>query len=119
MMIRINKPGFTLAALLAVCSLYLPQRANAQSPEHPLPLEIYPNPGHYSVMVTLQTHVFTPRNLSLKVYNKAGKLVSVNEKKLTPPYTWALFLDQLPAGEYKVVIIFDSLWATGSFVKVN
>ena len=116
-MIHFDKPHLIVAALLAVCSLYLPQRANAQK-DRPVALDIYPNPGHHTVMVTLPWQPYTLRSVSIKVHDKAGKLVSVNEKLLYQ-WTWALFIDQLPVGEYYVVVTFETLPAFGSFVKVN
>lgn len=59
MMIQINKPRLTIAALLAVCCLYLPQRVAAQSSlQIPTPIKYILDvrdlaPGLYYVRMTV------------------------------------------------------------------
>ena len=113
MMIQINKPRLTIAALLAVCCLYLPQRVAAQSS-----LQISPNPASISVVIIMPGQ-FLHDSGSLILFNDAGKRIPARISKASTPIKYILDVRDLAPGLYYVRMTVGRVSGLGSFVKIN
>lgn len=116
MMIRLNKSQLTLAVLLAVCSLCLPQLTNAQNVLH-----IFPNPANTycsTVQITVGGPIPDPTSTdTILVYNSDGWNVPVTIRKVGAGH-WSAMIHNLRPGVYTVELTCGGgqKWR-GSFVR--